>query len=50
MKYELSEEEIQHIERFRDLFPEFQAALDKQMTVHFELQKQIRKETFEAIQ
>lgn len=31
MKYELSAEEIQHIERYRDLLPEFQEALDKQL-------------------
>ena len=50
MKYELSAEEIQHIERYRDLLPEFQEALDKQITALFELQKQIMKETLEAIQ
>ena len=28
MKYELSAEETQHIEQYRDLLPEFQSALD----------------------
>lgn len=44
MKYELSPEEIQHIERYRELLPEFQAALDAQMKVLFELQNGIVKE------
>lgn len=50
MEYELSAEEIQHIERYRDLLPEFQSALDKQMQSLFELQTQIMKETFESMQ
>ena len=50
MKYELSAEEIQHIERYRDLLPEFQEALDKQFQVLFELQRQIVKEALEASQ
>lgn len=44
MKYELSTEEIQHIERYRELLPEFQAALDSQMKVLFDLQTTIVKE------
>lgn len=50
MKYELSAEEIQHIERYRDLLPEFQEALDKQLQVLFELQRQLVKEALEADQ
>lgn len=50
MKYELSAEEIQHIERYRDLLPEFQEALDKQLQALFELQRQIVKEALEASQ
>lgn len=50
MEYELSAEEIQHIERYRDLLPEFQSALDKHMLSLFELQTQIMKETFESMQ
>ena len=45
MKCELSSEEAQHIERYRDLLPEFQKALDKQLNALFELQRQILKET-----
>lgn len=44
MKYELSTEEIRHIERYRDLLPEFQEALDKQMQALFELQRRILKD------
>lgn len=33
MQYELSDQEIQHIEKYRDLLPEFQKALDKQADV-----------------
>lgn len=33
MKHELSPEEVRHIERYRDLIEEFQAALDSQMQV-----------------
>ena len=50
MKYELSAEEIQHIEQYRDLLPEFQESLDKQLQVLFELQRQIVKEALEAAQ
>ena len=49
MQYELSTEEIRHIEKYRDLLPEFQAALDKQLQTLFELQTQIMKETFESM-
>lgn len=49
MKHELSKEELQHIERYRDLLPEFQAALDKHLLALFELQTQIMKETFESM-
>ena len=48
MKYELSEKEIQHIERYRDLLPEFQDALDKQLQTLFELQGQIVKEVLKS--
>ena len=50
MKYELSEQEIQHIEKYRDLLPEFQEALDKQAEVLFDLQTQIMKEAIENLQ
>lgn len=50
MEYELSAEEIQHIERYRDLLPEFQSALEKQMQALFELQTQIAKEIFSSMQ
>lgn len=48
MKYELSAEEIQHIERYRDLLPEFQEALDKQLQALSELQRQVVKEVLKA--
>lgn len=44
MKYELSEEEIQHIENFRNLLPEFQKALDANLQSLFDLQTDIVKE------
>lgn len=44
MQYELSEQEIQHIERYRDLTEEFQSALDAQMETLFQLQTEIFKE------
>ena len=50
MKYELSAEEIQHIERYRDLLPEFQETLDKQLQVLFELQRQLIKDALETAQ
>lgn len=49
MQHELSAEEIRHIEKYSDLLPEFQTALDKQLQVLFELQTQIMKETFEPM-
>ena len=48
MLYELSKEEIEHIERYRDLTEEFQAALDSQMKVLFDLQTKIFKEMIQA--
>lgn len=48
MKYELSTEEIRHIEQYRDLLPEFQEALDKQIQALFELQRQLVKEAIHA--
>lgn len=50
MQYELSTEEIRHIEKYRDLLPEFQKALDKEMKVLFELQTKLMKETFESLE
>ena len=44
MKYELSSEEIRHIERYRDLLPEFQETLDKQIDALFDLQTRVVKE------
>ena len=49
MQYDLTEHEVQHIERYRDLLPEFQSALDKQMQTLFELQTQIAKEIFSSM-
>lgn len=48
MKYELSEKEIQHIERYRDLLPEFQEVLDKQIDALFDLQTRIFKEMLQV--
>lgn len=44
MLYELSKEEIEHIEKYRDLTEEFQAALDAQIKILFDLQTNIFKE------
>ena len=44
MLYELSQEEIDHIEKYRDLTEEFQKALDAQMKALHELQTNIFKE------
>lgn len=44
MKYELSEAEIQFIEKYRDLLPEYQIALEEQAKVLFDLQTRILKE------
>lgn len=48
MLYELSQEEIQHIERYRDLTEEFQKALDEQAKILFDLQTNIFKELIKA--
>ena len=48
MLCELSQEEIQHIERYRDLTEEFQKALDAQAKVLFDLQTNIFKELIKA--
>lgn len=50
MQYDLSKQEVQHIEKYRDLLPEFQKALDKQAKVLFDLQTQLMKETIENLQ
>lgn len=44
MKYELSEQEIQHIEKYRELLDEYQKALDENMQTLFDLQTRIIKE------
>ena len=49
MLCELSEQEARHLERYRDLLPEFQEALDKEIKVLFELQTQLMKETFDSL-
>lgn len=48
MLYELSQEEIDHIEKYRDLTEEFQKALDAQLKVLFDLQTKIFKEMLSA--
>lgn len=48
MKYELSEKEIQHIERYRNLTEEFQTALDSQIQVLFDLQSSVVKGILQA--
>lgn len=50
MQYDLSKQEIQHIEKYRNLLPEFQKALDKQMKALFELQTKIIHESLEDSQ
>jgi len=51
MMYDLSEQEIKHIEKYRDLTEEFQAALDEQAEALYRLQRRLfvematRKET-----
>lgn len=47
MQYELSIQEVQHIERYRDLLPEFQSVLDTHLQSYFELQTQLLKDAFE---
>lgn len=44
MRYELDEKEVQIVEKFRNLLPEFQAALDTHADTLFELQTKIFKE------
>lgn len=44
MKYELSENEIQLVEKYRDLLPEFHEALNQHTQALFELQTSIVKE------
>lgn len=45
MKYDLTEEEVQHVEKYRDLLPKFQEALDKHAQALFELQTRIVRES-----
>jgi hypothetical protein len=47
MKYELTEKEAQYIEKYRDLLPEFQEALEKHAQTLFELQTRIVKESLD---
>ena len=44
MQYDLTPQEIKHIENYRKLFPEFQKALDKQMKALYDLQVGIIKQ------
>lgn len=44
MMYDLSEQEIQHIEKYRDLTEEFQTTLDEQADILFRTQTRIFKE------
>lgn len=44
MKYELSDDEARFIEKYRDLLPEYQAALEEQAKILFDLQTRIIKE------
>lgn len=41
MMYDLSEQEIRHIEKYRDLTEEFQETLDEQAEVLFRLQRRL---------
>lgn len=50
MKYDLKDNEIWHIERFRKLLPEFQNALDEQADALWKLQTQIIKDAIQADQ
>ena len=50
MMCELSKQETQHIEKYRDLRPEFQKALDREMKVLFELQTTLMKETLKSLE
>ena len=44
MKYELSDEEVQLIENYRNLLPEFQKSADANLQTLFELQTEIIKQ------
>ena len=48
MKYDLKDNEIWHIERFRKLLPEFQNTLDEQADALLKLQTQIIKQAIQA--
>ena len=48
MQYDLSKQEIQHIEKYRSPLPEFQKTLDKQMKALFELQTKIIQESLKG--
>lgn len=50
MSDNLSKQESQHMEKYRDLLPEFQKALDEEMNVLFDLQTTLMKETFESLE
>ena len=45
MQYDLTPQEIKHIENYRNLFPEFQKTLDKQMKALHDLQIGIVKQS-----
>lgn len=47
LKFDLSKEEVQHIEKYRDLLPEFQQAADSNLQTLFELQTTIIKQAIE---
>jgi hypothetical protein len=49
MKYELSPEESNLIEEYRNLLPEFQRAADKNLKTLFELQTGIMRELISKI-
>lgn len=50
MQYELSKQEAQHIEKYRNLLPEFQKALDKQAKVLYDLQTHLIRESIKDSQ
>lgn len=45
MQYDLTPQEIKHIENYRNLFPDLQKALDKQMKALHDLQVGIIKQS-----
>lgn len=47
MKYELTQDEFNHLERCRALSPEFQAALNQQMNALYDLQIKVLKDALE---